>query len=174
MILCERYGVDAIRYFLLREITVRQRWRVLERGAYCRINSDLANDLGNLLSRTVAMVEKYFGGTLPEARQAGEFDGELKAVNAMPAAVTNAWTACSFRRRWPRYSGASSAPTNILTVKPPRGCWRKTRRTARALPLCCITCVKPCAMRPRCCSVYAADSAENGRPAWAGCRREDP
>ena len=42
-----------------------------------RINSDLANGLGNLVSRTVAMVEKYFGGTLPSERQAGEFDEDL-------------------------------------------------------------------------------------------------
>ena len=89
VILCERYGVDAIRYFLLREIPFGNDGNFSNEALIARINSDLANDLGNLLSRTVAMVEKYFGGTLPEERTAGEFDENLKTViEAMPAAVT--------------------------------------------------------------------------------------
>ena len=88
-ILCQRYGVDAIRYFLLREIPFGNDGIFSNEALISRINSDLANDLGNLLSRTVAMIEKYFGGTLPAERQAGDFDQDLiDTVNAMPAKVT--------------------------------------------------------------------------------------
>ena len=89
VVLCERYGVDAIRYFLLREIPFGNDGVFSNEALIARINSDLANDLGNLLSRTVAMVEKYFGGTLPEEREAGEFDDDLAAViSVMPEKVT--------------------------------------------------------------------------------------
>ena len=89
VVLCERYGVDAIRYFLLREIPFGNDGIFSNEALISRINSDLANDLGNLLSRTVAMIEKYFGGTLPAQRQAGDFDQDLMdTVNAMPAKVT--------------------------------------------------------------------------------------
>ena len=87
-VLCERYSVDAIRYFLLREIPFGNDGVFSNGALITRINSDLANDLGNLLSRTVAMAEKYFGGTLPAARAAGEFDDDLiKTVSEMPAKV---------------------------------------------------------------------------------------
>jgi len=78
--LVERYGVDAIRFFLLREIAFGQDGNFTNESLIQRINTDLANDLGNLLSRTVAMVEKYFGGVLPEKTEATEFDADLIRV----------------------------------------------------------------------------------------------
>ncbi len=91
VVLCDRYTTDAIRYFLLREIPFGNDGVFSNEALITRINSDLANDLGNLLSRTVAMVEKYFGGTLPIERAEGEFDAELtEVVKNMPAQVTKA------------------------------------------------------------------------------------
>ncbi|MBR2867703.1 MAG: methionine--tRNA ligase [Clostridia bacterium] len=82
VILAERYGVDALRYYLLREIAFGSDGIFSNENLINRINSDLANDLGNLVSRTVAMVDKYFGGTIPAEREAGDFDAELKALAA--------------------------------------------------------------------------------------------
>lgn len=76
-ILGERYGADAIRYHILREMALGADSSFSNEIMINRINTDLANGLGNLVSRTVAMVEKYFGGTLPEAQAEGEFDDSL-------------------------------------------------------------------------------------------------
>lgn len=78
-VLVGRYGSDAIRYFLLREIAFGQDGNFSNEALISRINSDLANDLGNLTSRTVAMIEKYFG-TLPEVQEGNEFDADVKRV----------------------------------------------------------------------------------------------
>ena len=78
-VLGERYGADAIRYHIMREMALGADSSFSNEIMINRINSDLANGLGNLVSRTVAMVEKYFGGTLPADREEGEFDGELIA-----------------------------------------------------------------------------------------------
>lgn len=76
-VLVDKYGVDAIRYFLLREIAFGQDGNFSNEALIQRINSDLANDLGNLVSRTVGMIDKYFGGTLPYEQGSTEFDNDL-------------------------------------------------------------------------------------------------
>lgn len=80
VILIGKYGLDAVRYFLLREVPFGSDGVFSNEALIQRINSDLANDLGNLVSRTVAMIDKYFEGSLPENRTEGDFDDELKAV----------------------------------------------------------------------------------------------
>lgn len=77
VVLCTRYGTDALRYFLLREFPFGSDGNFSNEALINRINADLANDLGNLVSRTTAMVGKYFGGTLPTDRVADPMDKEL-------------------------------------------------------------------------------------------------
>ena len=90
-VLVEKYGVDAIRYFLLREIAFGQDGNFNNEALIQRINSDLANDLGNLVSRTVGMIEKYFGGTLPQKQSPTPFDNDLieTAKNIVPKVEAN-------------------------------------------------------------------------------------
>lgn len=76
----ELYGVDALKYFLLREFTFGQDGSFTKEKFMNRLNSDLANDLGNLVSRTVAMIGKYNGGIIPQAKKTGEFDDKLKNI----------------------------------------------------------------------------------------------
>ncbi|MDI3534033.1 MAG: methionyl-tRNA synthetase [Thermosediminibacterales bacterium] len=79
-VLVEKYGVDAIRYFLLREIPFGADGVFSNKALIDRINFDLANDLGNLVNRTLAMIERYFDGIIPEPGETGKFDEELKEM----------------------------------------------------------------------------------------------
>ncbi|WP_028390532.1 methionine--tRNA ligase [Bacillus cihuensis] len=80
--LIDRYGLDALRYYLLREVPFGSDGVFTPEGFVERINFDLANDLGNLLNRTVAMIEKYFDGVIPEYKGSiGEFDKSLLEAN---------------------------------------------------------------------------------------------
>lgn len=75
--LIELYGVDALKYFLLREFSFGQDGSFTKEKFLNRINSDLANDLGNLVSRTVAMIDKYNGGIIPEGKVKEDVDNSL-------------------------------------------------------------------------------------------------
>ncbi|MBE6824581.1 MAG: methionine--tRNA ligase [Ruminococcaceae bacterium] len=88
-VLGERYGADAIRYHILREMALGADSSFSNEIMINRINSDLANGLGNLVSRTVAMIDKYFGGTLPIEREAGEFDEDLISTGTALKAVVD-------------------------------------------------------------------------------------
>jgi len=77
--LIDKYGLDAYRYFLLREVEFGSDGAYSEKVLITRINSDLANDLGNLLNRSLTMIEKYFSGSIPKPDVVGKHDEELKA-----------------------------------------------------------------------------------------------
>ena len=97
-LLAERYSADALRYFLLRDFPFGSDGNFSNELLINRINMDLANDLGNLLSRTTAMADKYFGGTLPENQAAGpEDDALLEKAKALRARYETDMEAYAFQ-----------------------------------------------------------------------------
>lgn len=91
VILAGKYGVDALRYYALREMPYGADSEFSNESLISRINADLANDLGNLVSRTAAMLEKYFGGSVPAERCGGDFDDDLVLCAKNTAEKTEAF-----------------------------------------------------------------------------------
>ncbi len=91
VVLINKYGVDALKYFLLREYSFGNDGVFTNEVLLNRLNSDLANDLGNLVSRTVSMIEKYDGGVIPNHDVTGEFDDDLIAVATGASARVEAY-----------------------------------------------------------------------------------
>ncbi|MBM7583395.1 methionyl-tRNA synthetase [Caldicoprobacter guelmensis] len=88
VVLVERYGVDAIRYFLLREVPFGADGVFSNEALINRINSDLVNDLGNLVSRTIAMIDRYFDGLVPQPGEFQDVDVDLRQLAlSTPSAV---------------------------------------------------------------------------------------
>ncbi|KYH33817.1 methionine--tRNA ligase [Neomoorella mulderi] len=99
MVLIDRYGADAIRYFLLREMPYGADGYYSEEALITRLNTDLANDFGNLLSRTTAMIEKFNGGVIAAPSAPEPLDEELKAIaRAVPDEVDAALNNFEFAR----------------------------------------------------------------------------
>lgn len=110
--LVEKYGVDAVRYFLLRELPFGADGYYSEEALVNRINADLANDLGNLVSRTIAMIEKYRDGVIPAAGSLQAVDQDLietcrQALGGYTRAMDNLELANALAELWPLIARAN-------------------------------------------------------------------
>lgn len=76
----DKYGVDAFRYFVLREVPFGMDGDFSEGSLRLRFDSDLANDLGNLLYRSLVMIEKYFAGKIPQPGEKFDVDNQLESL----------------------------------------------------------------------------------------------
>ena len=137
--LVDFFGVDAVRYFVLHEMPFENDGVISWELMVERLNSDLANTLGNLVNRTISMSNKYFGGVVADKGAAEAVDEDLKAVvTGTSIRLRQRWKAGESQTRSPIFLRCSSAATNIST-RQNRGCWQKTLQKQTVLLPYCIT-----------------------------------
>ena len=127
--LVERYGLDALRYYLMREVKFGHDGIFTPDNFINRINYDLANDLGNLLNRTVSMVNKYLGGQVGAyPGQITDFDASLEdLITSEVAAYRQSMDDLQFSVALDHVWKSSLLPINIL-MKQRLGSWPKMKQ----------------------------------------------
>ena len=156
----EVYGADALRFYLLREVSFGQDGEVSTEGFETRYNTELANEYGNLASRTLAMIERYRDGVVPTAEPpaelAAEFDGLAEAVRRrldaveLTAALDEIWRRDQAAQ--PLRAGGGALAARQGRGRRPSGSTRSSTRSPRACAWSRCCCTRSCPTRPSACS----------------------
>ena len=154
----EVYGEDALRFYVLREVSFGSDGEVSPEGFENRYRTELANELGNLASRTVAMIGRYRDGVVPDAQAAAsvaaEFEGVCEAVRArldaveLTAALDEIWRRVKLLNRY-------------VTEEAPPGSSRRTSRAPSSSTRCCTPSRRACGWC-RCCCIRSCRRAPSG------------
>ena len=154
------YGPDALRFYVLREVSFGSDGEVSPEGFETRYNTELANEYGNLASRTLAMIDRYRDGVVPTARAARRAGGRVRRAASTPCA--RASTRSSSPPRSTRSGAGSSGSTGTCRTRSPGSSRRTTprpststrccTRSPRACAWCRCCCTPSCPARPSACS----------------------
>ena len=177
--LVEKYGLSGFRYFLLREMTFGYDSSFSEEALCGRFNADLANDLGNLFSRALAMTHKYFGGTVPQAGLGGPYEEELQIM---------AKEAClNFQRLFERFQTAKALEAlwelvrglnKYIDTQAPWSLYKENNGSRLATVMYCVLeCMRKVAVHlwpvmPEAASAMLAQLGETADPAFLNLQTE--
>jgi methionyl-tRNA synthetase len=144
-VILKTFGPDPLRYFLLREIPIGQDGNFSHEGFIHRVNSDLANDLGNLVQRTLTMIRNYFGGNPMEPEPENEKDGRLRTdFEVLKSRVFDLYDDCALNRALEDIWAYVAAVNKYLAEEEP---WILARDPARKTRLARVLCQAAAAVR---------------------------
>ena len=178
----ERYGMDAFRYYLLREMVFGQDAAFSMEAFVNRVNADLANNFGNLVSRVLAMQKRYFGGVVQpmgERRTAPKTGSSGKPSRRRRPTPTGTWRRWPSTAPWSRSSRRWTRPTST-SCRPRRSPSSRTRTRRRGWERSCTTSWRACALpatcwrpscrrpAPRCGRLLGLPATDTLRAEWGG------